>query len=171
MTPHADSPNGTTDADAFDFYVEQLECYLDGELDRDEAAKVRAKLSEEPAYAASLARLQSARRLRIETIGLPGADDDQAAARLTACAANLCGCHADEGGPRLRISPGYRWGVGLAAAASLAVGFLLGSLGGLDFGDPPAEAVSNPVPDQPSRGLVTDTREDRDGLRRAVESD
>jgi anti-sigma factor RsiW len=153
-----DNPLAPSDEQlAFDYYVEQLEQYLDGELEADEAKRVRTRLAEEPAYAASLARLQDQRRVRIDCLcGERGGDDDAAVARLAMCASDLCSDATQETRKSgWFIGPAVRSWMGLAAAC-LVVGFGIGSLGGLDFGTPPADAVSNPVPEQETTGLIRD---------------
>ena len=162
-SPAPASPEETV---AFDFYVEELEAYLDGELEAAEATRVRQRLAEEPAYAASLARLQDHRRMRMACLDCDGPVDEAAMSRLATCASDLCS-QRDEGG-RWFIGPATRSWIGLAAAC-LIVGFGIGSLSGLDLGQPPADAVSNPVPNPDATGLVSDTSDDRRDPRPAVE--
>ncbi len=142
---------------AFDFYVEQLETYLDGELGHAEAATVRERLTLEPAYAASLARLQAQRHLRIDHLCQPG--DDEAAARLSHRASQLSSQNVADSQP-LRLATPRAWWLGLAAAACLLVGFGVGTFAGLDFGNPPAPIMSNPLPEDDNPNLVSNDSDD-----------
>ena len=145
--PSMPSMNDPTRLDAgdtgmFDFYVGQLEEYLDGELAPDDAAAVRRRLAEEPAYAAALDRLSGHRRLRVAALDPAGppAEDDAAHERLTRAASSLCNASPRGAAP-------FAWHpLALAAAAALVVGFALGLLGGLDL---------SPAPDAPPTGPVT----------------
>src|SRR5690606_24441571 len=65
-TENLTNPAGHADVEMFDFYVAQLEAYLDGELDAEEAAQVRRRLMQEEAYAAALGRLHAQRVQRME---------------------------------------------------------------------------------------------------------
>ncbi|MEM1012036.1 MAG: hypothetical protein AAGI46_07420 [Planctomycetota bacterium] len=153
------TPDDQADASAsgaFDFYVEQLETYLDGELEPAEAETVRQRLAQEPAYAASLARLKAQRHLRIDTLSQDG--DDAAAARLNQCA---CALAAPGEASPMRIGPAkHVWWLGLAAAACVMAGFGVGTFSGLDFGTSPAPIMSNPIPAGDNPGLVSNPGDD-----------
>lgn len=132
----------------FDFYVEQLETYLDGELDDAEAADVRKRLSEEPAYAAALDRLHHQRQMRLELFGQTNESeqDDLAAARLRACASRMC---IEDQRAYSRRAPGRsisRWWISSAIAACMVIAFGLGMYGRFDRGTTPGEITSNPMP-------------------------
>ena len=151
----------SNDTGMFDFYVEQLETYLDGELPADEASAVRRRLAEEPAYAAALDRLGRDRRARVAALD-HDADpaDAEAALRLTRRAAELAAI--DRPATTLRLAP--RW-LGLAAAAALLIAFGVGLLGGLDLARdraPTAEVRSNPAPAVNANTTVVSDPADRD---------
>lgn len=162
MNEQSSSHHDAHGSGLFDFYVEQLETYLDGELDPGEAADVRARLTEEPAYAAALERLRVARAARVEAFAETEASDDEAAAsRLYASARSLAQADAQPVANEAvagRISLSARWIAG-GIAACLFVGFTAGLLGRYDLGTAPDTATSNPVPDMPSN-MVLVTGED-----------
>lgn len=159
------SPDSADDQARFDFYVEQLETYLDGELDEAEASTVRERLAQEPAYAAALDRIHRERDARMDLFSASAPDDD-AVRRLVA---NACALASSES-PAAEIdrpfqineaatstpAPSKRrggglfglgiplWQAGLAAAACVAVGFGVGIYGDFDKGQAPA--ISNPTP-------------------------
>ncbi len=141
----------------FDFYVEQLETYLDGELQPDEVSQVRSRLAQEPAYAAALERLHRARATRVECF-CDESEADDAADRLCETARSLARSAASPVPPADRatlgrISMSGRWIAG-GIAACLLVGFTAGLLGRYDFGTAPDPATSNPVPSAPSNVVL-----------------
>ncbi len=168
--PHFDSRDPEAALPMFDFYVEQLETYLDGELDAVEAAGVRKRLTEEPAYAAALDRLHQQRQLRLDVLGQADhhEGDEVAAARLRACASRMSVAgrlgygDAAEAGDVMTATRGVsRWWIGSAVAACMLAAFSLGLYGRLDRGTPPAEVVSNPLPPLPGNTmLITDDQGD-----------
>jgi anti-sigma factor RsiW len=144
------NPNTGADAasvELFDFYVAQLEAYLDGELDAGEASQVRRRLMQEDAYAAALGRLHAQRIQRIEIYKHIEHDetDEQAAARIAAAARRIA---LKEQAP---VGGGGSWPtwtkVVFGMAACLLVGFGAGLVGVYDIGEPPAAVQSNPVPE------------------------
>ncbi len=156
--PTQHPPADAGESGVFDFYVQQLETYLDGELDAAEAAVVRQRLSEEPAYAASLARLESSRRMRIDGFCAFGdnCNDDEAAQRLCKSASVLTTRETSTGQHASRHST---WWLGSAAAACVTVGLGIGFIaggGGLDFGTSPADPQGNPLPSNVTPGLISD---------------
>lgn len=142
------NPDGSP-ADAslemFDFHVTQLEAYLDGELDADEAVAVRTRVAEEPSYAAALDRLHRERGDRVRAFeAIERHETDAAAAdRVVAAARRMAREAAPAAGPR-----DYAWPlwtkVAIGMAACVMVGFVGGLAGGYDFGAPPAQP--NPTP-------------------------
>jgi anti-sigma factor RsiW len=134
----------------FDFHLVQLEAYLDGELDSDEAMAVRTRLAEEPAYAAALDRLHRDRSDRVrafESIESHETDAD-AAERLVASARRMTRQEAVlAAGPR-----DYAWPlwtkVAIGMAACVMVGFVGGLIGSYDIGSTPARSQSTPVVSQ-----------------------
>lgn len=153
-SPHdAAAPAEAGGSGLFDFYVEQLETYLDGELDEAEATVVRRRLAEEPAYAGALDRLHRARRLRVtafvETCDVP--EDAEAAERLRNAAHQMTvrarfEPPAAAALPHAAAAPRSinRWWIGSAVAACMVVAFGLGLYGQFDRGIPPAPIQSNP---------------------------
>ncbi len=146
----------------FDFYVEELETYLDGELDEAEAAHVRARLAS--AYAAALDRLDQQRRCRCDALGAllhpAAANDEECAAKLSKEANRLC-CEAAARDEKVadavvasRIGWDW-WRVASLAAACLMLGFSLGIFGPFDLGTRPANGVSNPLVAGPNTGLTS----------------
>ena len=79
----------------FDFYVAELEAYLDGELASEEASQVRRRLMQEEAYAAALGRLHACRIQRVEAYKRIEHEetDLEAAARIAASARRLAKGH------------------------------------------------------------------------------
>lgn len=155
------NPDGSpaeASAEMFDYYVAQLEAYLDGELDADEATAVRVRLSEEPGYAAALDRLHRERGDRVRAFeSIEHYETDPAAAeRLVAAARRLAGQPAVAEYLPSATARDYAWPlwtkVALGMAASVMVGFVGGLVGGYDFGAP--QAQPNPTP------LVSEDRTD-----------
>ena len=145
-----DDPQAPEGSGVFDFYVDQLETYLDGELDEAEARAVRDRLAEEPAYAASLERLSRARRTRIEAIGdvCNHADDDLAAERIRAVARDFTSTGSLDGSTS---QAWWRdpWALRTAVAACIVGAFCLGLYGRYDTGpsgDRSPGVAGNPVP-------------------------
>ena len=154
--PNSDDETAGRDAggrrEQFDFYVAELETYLDGELDAAEAAAVRGRLSAEPAYAAALDRLHAERLARAAAFDFieRGENDPAAADRLAAAARQLS--------LRARATGGVpRWAkiVGGMAACAL-IGFALGYAGGFDFGTPPAKPSPTPFAANSAAGTDAD---------------
>lgn len=164
FSPHAAAPE-VDSSGLFDFCVEQLESYLDGELDEAEAAMVRRRLAEEPAYAAALDRLHRARRLRIdalsETSVMP--DDAEAAERLRAAAHEMTVRARFEQPAAASARPLNRWWAGSAVAACMLIAFGLGLYGQFDRGTPPDAIQSNP---RPAGGNATVILDEADGQPR-----
>ena len=123
----------------FDYYVAQLETYLDGELDASEAALVRQRLTEEPAYAAALERLHAERVARAAAFDYIERDevDADAPGRITLAARKMSLRERATGLPRwARIAGGV--------AACVLVGFGAGLMGPFDLGTSPAKPNSTP---------------------------
>jgi anti-sigma factor RsiW len=167
----------------FDFYVEQLETYLDGELSSDEAMAVRDRLNQEPAYAAALERLHRERRLRLDvmdTIETEHADEDAAAAeRLRRSVAQMTGTApatepADRqvaGSVPARGGRFNRWQIGTALAACMVAAFFFGAFGGgFITGSDPAQADSNTYPLAPNSVVQTNDKGQIERLTPAVNS-
>jgi hypothetical protein len=144
---HADAAN----VELFDFYVAQLEAYLDGELDSEEAQQVRRRLMQEEAYAAALGRLHSQRIQRIEAYKRieHHETDAQAAARIAANARRLAVQDSFRSTPAATHSWPTWAKVVFGMAACLLVGFAAGLVGTYDVGEEPAIGQSNPVPAAP----------------------
>ncbi len=127
----------------FDFYVAQLEAYLDGELDTDEATEVRKRLMQEEAYAAALGRLHSQRIQRIEAYRRIEREetDLEAASRIAASARRLA--------VQDRAYAAGSWPTWtklvFGMAACLLVGFAAGMIGVYDFGDEPIQGEARPL--------------------------
>lgn len=139
----------------FDFYVAQLEAYLDGELSGAEALAVRQRLIQEEAYAAALGRLHAQRAQRAEAFAQieRGEVDEASAARVVARARKIV--------TRARLEPSAGPGLSVAAAggrawptwakvvggmaACVLVGFGVGLIGSYDFGGEPVRA-GQPTP-------------------------
>lgn len=143
MSDTKDNPTdkaSAADVELFDFYVAQLEAYLDGELNSEEAIAVRRRLMQEEAYAAALGRLHAQRVQRIEVFRQIERDEtnDEAVVRLTDSARQLA----------LQDRGALAWPtwtkIVLGMAACLLVGFAGGLIGEYNVGTPPAPA--NPTP-------------------------
>lgn len=142
-----DDGSGDGGFELFDFYVAQLEAYLDGELSREEAVAVRQRLVQEEAYAAALGRLHAQREQRAEIFASIERDETtaEAAARITASARqmSLRGRLQPAAAAVAPAAPAARgwplWAkVALGMAACILVGFGAGLVGVYDFGDAPA---------------------------------
>ena len=122
------------DVELFDFYVAQLEAYLDGELNQQEAVEVRQRLMQEEAYAAALGRLHAQRVQRVEIFQQIERKevDDRAASRVAASARSIA--FQERTG---RIWPMWTK-VAFGMAACLLVGFGAGWVGDLNTGRQPA---------------------------------
>jgi hypothetical protein len=146
------SEAGAAKVELFDFYVAQLEAYLDGELDAEEAQQVRRRLMQEEAYAAALGRLHSQRIQRIEAYKRIEHDetDSQAAARIAANARRLALHDSFRSTPAATHSWPTWAKVVFGMAACLLVGFAAGLVGTYDIGEAPAVGQSNPVPAAPA---------------------
>lgn len=135
-------PASAADVELFDFYVAQLEAYLDGELDAQEAVDVRRRLMQEEAYAAALGRLHAQRVQRVEIFQQIEHKeiDESAASRLAASARTIA----------FRERSKSNWPtwtkVAFGMAACLLVGFGAGWIGDLNTGRPPAIANPTPLP-------------------------
>ena len=160
----SDSGPSEGELERFDFYVEQLETYLDGELDDREAEVVRQRLAEEPAYAAALRRLHRERDGRLDCFTACG-PDDAAVQRLMQSATAMVNAEASTEAPAARTElkptaaasrrtafglPMPLWQIGSALAACVVIGFGLGVYGDFDLGTPPAQ--SNPTGYQIAEG-------------------
>lgn len=149
MSDTTNQAPSTHDVELFDFYVAQLEAYLDGELTADEAVDVRRRLMQEDAYAAALGRLHAQRVQRLEVFKVieKVETEDDAAARLAASARKL----ASE---RTKAWPTWTK-VAFGMAACILVGFAGGLIGEYNLGAEPADARSTPYTQQgeSSKGL------------------
>src|SRR5688572_28994437 len=145
------APADAASVELFDFYVAQLEAYLDGELDAEEASQVRRRLMQEEAYAAALGRLHAQRVQRVEAyqrIERVETDND-AATRIAAAARRMA---LQENATPGAAAPGWPTWTKLVfgMAAYLLVGFGAGLVGVYDFGEAPPQITSKPVePDGP----------------------
>src|SRR5688572_15510704 len=156
MSDVQDNLSGAGQADAasvelFDFYVAQLEAYLDGELDSEEAQQVRRRLMQEEAYAAALGRLHAQRIQRIEAYKrIEHVETDaQSAARIAANARRLALQQSFRSTPAATHSWPTWAKVVVGMAACLLVGFGAGLIGTYDIGEEPAVGQSNPAPVAP----------------------
>ena len=150
-------PHTGTDPDEslamFDFYVAQLEAYLDGELDADEAAAVRDRLGQEPTYAAALDRLHRERAQRVSVFEAIEHQevDDAAVNRLMATARRLTLTGDESADVDTLEAEGRSWPLWVKVVSGMAacvlVGFAGGLVGGLDFGDTPARPNPTPMAD------------------------
>ena len=133
------SPADAADHGPFDFYVDLLETYLDGELDETEAAAVRARLADEPAYAAALQRLHAERTARAAAFDWVERHeiDADAAGRVVKNVGQSVLREQSRG-----IPPWAKLVGGMAAC--VLVGFGLGYAGGFDWGKPPAQPHATP---------------------------
>lgn len=128
------------DVKLFDFYVAQLEAYLDGELNSEEAVTVRRRLIQEEAYAAALGRLHAQRVQRLEVFKQIEREEtnDAAVVRLTDSARQL----AVQGRGALAWPTWTKIVFGMAAC--LLVGFAGGLIGEYNVGTPPVPPNSTP---------------------------
>ncbi len=146
MSVSRDNPTqaaSASDVELFDFYVAQLEAYLDGELNSEEAIAVRSRLMQEEAYAAALGRLHAQRVQRLEVFKhIEREETNQAAVvRLTDSARKLT-LHDRAGS---RSWPTWTKVV-FGMAACLLVGFGAGWIGVYDLGESPSQARPTPFP-------------------------
>lgn len=154
-------PVSAADVELFDFYVAQLEAYLDGELNSQEAVDVRQRLMQEEAYAAALGRLHAQRVQRMEVFqNIERQEiDEVAASRLVVSARTIA----------LRERANHTWPmwtkIAFGMAACLLVGFGAGWIGDLNFGTTPSVPKPTPYapgtsPSAPSRWVLLDRNGD-----------
>ncbi len=167
-TENLTNPAGHADVEMFDFYVAQLEAYLDGELDAEEAAQVRRRLMQEEAYAAALGRLHAQRVQRMEVFRqIEQREVDPAAPTRLAASAKRMRLQA-------QLAPaggGGSWPtwtkVVFGMAACLLVGFGAGMIGTYNVGESPTVAADpTPLPEVASPESFTGWVLYEDGRRR-----
>lgn len=151
-----DAGSSEASVEMFDFYVAQLEAYLDGELSADEAAAVRTRLVEEPAYAAALDRLHRQRSDRLRAFeNIEKYETDTAAAERVAAAARRL-ARQPAAAEYLAEPRNYAWPlwtkVALGMAACVMVGFVGGLVGRYDIGSQPAQPNPTPIASQTQVG-------------------
>lgn len=103
---------------------EEIVAYLDGELDRERAARVERQLADDPTYRARLTRLQQAWDM-LDTLGRTEADESftQSTMSMVSVKAEE---QSQEEAQRQRLQSNLAWaGAGLAALALAITSFAL----------------------------------------------
>src|SRR5690606_2918646 len=152
----------------FDFYVAQLEAYLDGELDAEEAAQVLRRLMQEEAYAAALGRLHAQRVQRMAVFRqIEQGEGERAGSDCLTASPSWVRLEA-------QLAPaggGGSWPtwtkVVFGMAACLLVGVGAGMIGTYNVGESPAVAADpTPLPEVASPGSFTGWVLYEDGRKR-----